>query len=80
MVRFIKLMNLLVNTSQIIKIKSCQNKYYIHMNNNKNINGFIIISVGALNTTDNIIEVCEKEDPVDYQIITQWIYKIQNNI
>jgi hypothetical protein len=34
------------------------------MNNNKNINGFIIISVGALNTTDNIIEVCEKEDPV----------------
>lgn len=76
MSRFIRLTNKIINTSQIVNIKIEQTKYYMFMSNNT-ISGYFIISLGQINTTDNIIEICKDKDPNDYKIVTEWIYTIK---
>ena len=76
MSQFIKLTNIVINTTKIIKINTYQNKYHICMNNNI-LDGYLFISFGSIYTTDNIIEICKNKDPLDYQIITKWINSIK---
>jgi hypothetical protein len=78
MSRFIKLTNLIVNTNTISKIIVKPNKYYIMT---KEIDGFEWKFAGSgfgniysRNTCE--IEVCEREHPMDYKIVSDWISKI----
>jgi len=45
--------------------------------NNKTINGFMLFSFGTIDTTYDIIKICEKENKIDYDIITEFIKEIK---
>jgi len=69
MKNFINLTSRVINKLHIIEIIKKPNKYEIHMSNNS-INGFLLVSSGALHTNHNIIEICDKKDKEDYETIT----------
>ena len=70
MKHFINLTSRVINKLHIIEIIKHPNKYEIHMSNNS-IDGFLLFSSGGLNTTNNIIEVCNTNDKQDYETITE---------
>ena len=78
MSRFLKLTNVVLNTNQIHKILIQPNKYYIMT---KKMDGFDFkiagSGYGSISSNDRCeINVCEKENPTDYKIISDWISKI----
>lgn len=75
MTRFIKLTNIVVNTAEIISIKTYQNKYCLHMTNNI-LNGWLVYGSGLFRANDNVIEICKNENPRDYQIMEKWINQL----
>ena len=75
MKHFINLTSRIINKHHIIEIVKSPNKYYIYMNNN-NLSGFTLFSIGSLSTNNNIIEICEKNNKKDYDIITDLINKL----
>ena len=77
MTNFIKLTSIIINTSHINKIEIKNNKYEIHLNNNK-VEGFIFFSNGTIYSKNDIIEICKNKDSFDYSIITEWINDINN--
>ena len=76
MSKFLKLTGFLLNTNDIYKIVIQPNKYYIHVAGKK-LDGFIWLvggfGLGGANSYTNEIEVCEKENSIDYKIVTDWI-------
>lgn len=79
MSRFIKLTNMMLNTNTIKKISIMPNKYSIHLHNEFQSGfGIFICGSGFMNYTGDIVadvmEVCENADPINYKIITDWIY------
>ena len=77
MTRFIKLTNLIVNTSKIVTIDILPTKYIMYMNNN-HFNGWMLFSSGAVESTHNKVDICKNEHPEDYQIIKEWIDSIKH--
>jgi len=75
MKHFINLTSRIINKQHIIEIVKSPSKYYIYMSNN-NLSGFTLFSVGSLSTNYNSIEICEKNNKQDYDIITDLINKI----
>jgi len=75
MSRFIRLSNIIVNTSKIATIDILPTKYVIFMCNH-HLDGWWIFSSGNVNSVDNKIEICQTNDPMDYIILTDWIKKI----
>lgn len=72
MSRFLKLSNLVINTSKIIYVRKYETVYHIHMDN-LDFRGFYFYIFGSISTTDNLITVCQKEKPDDYNIVSKWI-------
>jgi len=72
MKNFINLTSRVINKLHIVEIIKKPNKYKIYMTN-ISINGIILFSNGTLGTNHNIIEICEKKDKKDYDIITDLI-------
>jgi hypothetical protein len=58
MTRFIKLKNLVINTTKITKIQTYENKYYLYMSGN-NLKGWLIYGSGMISTDNDIIEICK---------------------
>ena len=81
MSKFIKLSNLLLNTNSIHSINMVQNKYFIRLSNN-NIKGhwycLFGFGYGKMEEYTHDIEVCKLKNPMDYEIITEWVNKINN--
>jgi len=77
MTRFIKLTNIIINTSSIIKINILPTKYTMFMSNNY-LEGFIFLGSGSIESNSNTIDVCKNKDPTDYQIVKEWINKINS--
>lgn len=77
MSRFIKLTNMVINTSKIIKINTYTDGYIVHTSD-INFSGLSLFSVGMLSSTDSTIRVLKTESPADYQVITDWIANIKN--
>ncbi len=77
MTRFIKLSNMIINTSKIIRIDTKPNVYSMYMVNNY-LNGFHILSFGSISGGEDTIHICEKENPADYKIVETWINQIKN--
>ena len=73
--QFINLSSRIINKLHIIEIIKKPTKYYIHMTNN-DIDGFMLCGSGGIITNHNIIEICEKDNKLDYDIITTEITKI----
>jgi hypothetical protein len=44
------------------------------------VNGFSLFSVGSISTAHNVIEICEKNNKQDYDIITNWIDLSSDNV
>ena len=75
MSNFIKLTSMLINTSKISMIEIQNNKYCIHLVENK-LDGFWLFSSGYLTSIQNKqIEVCKEKHPIDYKNLTDWINK-----
>jgi hypothetical protein len=69
---FIKLSNLVINTSKITSIRISNNKYYINVLHTE-INGSYLWLFGMINSSENRFEVCKEKNKDDYTIITNWI-------
>lgn len=77
MKHFINLSSRVINKLHIIEIIKLPNKYKIHMSNNR-IDGFLWFACGGLDTTRNIIEICNEKYKKDYEIITDLIKTLEN--
>ena len=75
MSRFIKLTNLVVNTSKIIKIKTLPDIHYMYLSNTR-FDGFMYFGTGGIDTRDDVVEVCKNKHPIDYHLVSEWIAKI----
>ncbi len=73
MSHFIKLKKLLINTKYIHNISFSPDKYSIYMIDHS-ARGFILFGAGFYSTREYEITVCKKLEPLDYQIVTDWIY------
>ena len=76
MTNFIRLSSRLINKLHIVEIIHKPNKYCIHMSNFK-LDGFILLSTGWMDTTNGLIEICEKNDKKDYDTISELFKEIK---
>jgi hypothetical protein len=76
MTKFLKLTRLIINTKYIHSIVIHPNKYCINVASNKfegskwNVIGFGFGNISSYNCE---IEVCETQNPNDYNIVSDWI-------
>ena len=75
MKHFVNLTSRVINKLHIIEIIKQPNMYGIHMSN-KSIAGPLFFASGYLETTDNIIYLCEKKNKQDYDTITDLIKQL----
>jgi hypothetical protein len=76
MTYFINLTSRVINKLHIIEIIKKPNKYFILMSI-KGFDGWNIFSSGFISSNDNnIIEICETNNQLDYKTITEWINKV----
>jgi len=79
MSKFIKLTNVILNTSDIHKIVIQPKKYYIHIVGKVMYgSSWSIFGSGAGHITSltSETEICETNDSADYKIISDWINQI----
>jgi hypothetical protein len=76
MKHFINLTTSVINKLHIIEIVKKPSKYTIFLSNN-DISGCILVGSGSVSTTSNKIDICEKDDKVDYDKITELIKQIE---
>ena len=72
---FIKLTSMVINKVHITKIIHHQSKYYVYTTSN-DIHGLMLFASGGLSKTYNTIEICATKNKQDYDIITDFINKI----
>jgi hypothetical protein len=73
--QFINLSSRVINKLHIIQIIKEPSKYYIHITE-RDFTGHIFFSSGSMSSYNNIIEICEKDNKLDYDTITNEIKKI----
>ena len=76
MSQFLKLSKIIINTNHIRNINILASKYEIKLST-PNISGYVISGSGKFDLNFPTINVCEKEDNEDYNIVKNWI-KIQD--
>ena len=76
MSQFLKLSKIVINTNHIRNINILTSKYEIKLST-PNISGYVISGSGKFDLNFPTINVCEKEDNEDYNIVKNWI-KIQD--
>jgi hypothetical protein len=72
MSQFIKLTSMIINKNLITSIFMKQNKYHIYTIEN-NINGFMLLGSGGIDSSPEKIVICQEKSPEDYKIISKWI-------
>ena len=76
MTRFLKLKNILINTSHITRITHIETKdsrSYVILMNELDVSGFNIFGIGCISNHDTKINVELSSDPLSYQKIRKWI-------
>ena len=76
MSNFIKFSSIVINASKIKTIHMQNNIYYITLTTNK-FDGFMLFTNSYLNSNNNKIEIYGKKNPIDYNILSEWINKIK---
>ena len=74
MIMFLKLSNLVINTSKISSIQMYSNMYYINVHHTS-FSGFAFGVFGQISSYGNYFEIHKQSDNDDYQIVTEWIAK-----
>ena len=79
MSRFIKLTNILINTSKIIFIQNTGTTYYVKTLGPNLPYGFFIFGFGFIDTSSsyNFIEICKNKHPIDYEIMEKWVRNLK---
>jgi hypothetical protein len=72
--RFIKLTSISININYINNILIKQNKYHIYLASNK-FDGIVAVFTNSPNSDLTKIVICEKENPKDYKIVSDWLAK-----
>ena len=75
--QFLKLKSAVLNTNQITKIITHNDKHLIYMCP-KNISGIFSVVFGILSTEQDRIEVCKHAHNEDYTAVSNFINKIEN--
>lgn len=75
MKNFLKLNRVIVNMSHIVRIDIYPTKYTMIIGNHHLHGGFIAGS-GTIDTYVNKLEICQTINPSDYQIVKEWVEKI----
>jgi hypothetical protein len=75
MSQFIKLTSKIINKNLISTISIKPNKYFIYTMEH-NVDGLLIFGTGIMHSYTEKIEICEKDSPHDYKIISKWIETI----
>jgi hypothetical protein len=73
--KFIKLSNVIINTSKISTVRLLENRYIIKIACS-DTSGFIVAGSGWIHSIDTVIHVCQKKDPEDFKVFTKWIEQI----
>ena len=76
MSHFLKLTKLFINTRYITLVDLQAGKYKVYINKNisPGIKGWFIYGSGIIYENNiQTVTVCEKENPGDYKIVTDWI-------
>lgn len=76
MTRFLKLTNIIINTNKIVGITILPTKYTITIAS-QNFYGWIIFGGGFVESNEIIVKLCEDKDPIDYQIVKEWINQMK---
>ena len=79
MSRFLKLTNILINTSKIIFIENMGTTYYVKTCGSSLSNGFSMLGFGFIYTSAsyNFIEICKNKHPIDYEIMEKWVRNLK---
>ena len=72
MANFLKLSKICINTNHIRNINILQSKYEIKFAT-PNMDGFTIFGSGQFELDYPTINICEKENNADYNVIKKWI-------
>jgi hypothetical protein len=72
---FLRLSNLVINTSKIVKIKTFPNQYHIYLNET-NFSGHFYIFFGNIASHDNCISIYKDNNIEDFNIVSKWISNI----
>ena len=72
MALFLKLSKIIINTNHIRNINILQSKYEIILST-PNISGYVLAGSGKIDTNYYTLNVCEKENNEDYNVIKKWI-------
>lgn len=72
MSKFIKLSTIIINTHHIKLISISPTEYNIHFMDN-HISGLLVFGIGSVDSNYSNINICIKEHPEDYKIISDWI-------
>ena len=72
MASFLRLSKICINTNHIRNINILQSKYEIKLSI-PNIEGFILFGSGNIDTNYHTIDIYEKENNADYNVIKKWI-------
>ena len=72
---FLKFSNTIINPRYIHFINIADGKYTIHMVSHF-VNGAYFFGSGAMETKTITMNICRKENPDDYNLMTKWIQKI----
>lgn len=75
MSQFIKLTSMIINKNLVTSVFIKPNKYHIYTVEN-NINGFMILGSGGVDSGPEKIVICEEKSPEDFKIIGKWIDSI----
>ena len=82
MSKFLKFTNMIINTNYIHKIHISPQKYRIQITGNY-LSGFSwsIGGFGLGNISSNLedIEICETTQPINYNIVSEWIRGLDDN-
>ncbi len=77
MSRFLKLTQLVINTTKIGTIEKKQNKYYVHLLEGSSLSGFLFFGSGIFETKYCTIEICKDIHSIDYQIMEKWVNNLK---
>lgn len=75
---FLKLSKNLINTNYIRNINILKTKYEIKLISYE-VDGEILFGSGTIYTACSTIDICEKENPEDYNTVKKWILVQENN-
>ena len=76
MSRFLKLTKSIINTNQIRIIDfNKPSEYNIHLVT-KEFYGYFLFGSGGIDSSEPYITVCEKKNPEDYKIVSDWIKNV----